>query len=292
MNLSQLKNGETAYVCGVGGSGAFKQHMEEMGFVCGQKVTRIYASPLGTPIVYAMLGQKIALRRNEAVLVPTAATEAAALEEGKRLKTSDTPTCHANEQGHVRAGQCHAGCTGCPCCGPRPSTPSHIGEKYITLAMIGNPNCGKTAFFNASCGGHERTGNYAGVTVSSVEGWTTVGSHLVRVIDLPGTYSLKAFSPEEAYVANELAKGEIDVIINVLDVNNLERNLLLTLQLQRLGIPMVGALNLYDEFEKNGCHLDDHALQERLGMPLIKTTARNGGGVPDVMKKPLVLLKN
>ena len=120
MNLSQLKNGETAYVCGVGGSGAFKQHMEEMGFVCGQKVTRIYASPLGTPIVYAMLGQKIALRRNEAVLVPTAATEAAALEEGKRLKTTDTPTCHANEQGHVRAEQCHAGCTGCPCCGPRP----------------------------------------------------------------------------------------------------------------------------------------------------------------------------
>lgn len=291
MNLSQLKNGETAYVCGVGGSGAFKQHMEEMGFVCGQKVTRIYASPLGTPIVYAMLGQKIALRRNEAVLVPTAATEAAALEEGKRLKTSDTPTCHANEQGHVRAEQCHAGCTGCPCCGPRPSTPSHIGEKYITLAMIGNPNCGKTAFFNASCGGHERTGNYAGVTVSSVEGWTTVGSHLVRVIDLPGTYSLKAFSPEEAYVANELAKGEIDVIINVLDVNNLERNLLLTLQLQRLGIPIVGALNLYDEFEKNGCHLDDRALQERLGMPLIKTTARNGGGVPDVMKKAIGIVE-
>lgn len=171
------------------------------------------------------------------------------------------------------------------------NTLTHRREIYHT-GHDWQPQLRKTAFFNASCGGHERTGNYAGVTVSSVEGWTTVGSHLVRVIDLPGTYSLKAFSPEEAYVANELAKGEIDVIINVLDVNNLERNLLLTLQLQRLGIPMVGALNLYDEFEKNGCHLDDHALQERLGMPLIKTTARNGGGVPDVMKKPLVLLKN
>lgn len=291
MNLSQLKNGETAYVCGVGGSGAFKRHMEEMGFVCGQKVTRVYASPLGTPIVYAMLGQKIALRRTEACLVPIAATEPEALEKGKSMETADASCCHDRNDGHVRAEQCHAGCSGCPCCGPHSSVPSHVGEKYITLAMVGNPNCGKTAFFNAASGGHERTGNYAGVTVSSVEGWTTVGKHLVRVIDLPGTYSLKAFSPEEAYVANELAKGEVDVIINVLDVNNLERNLLLTLQLQRLGIPMVGALNLYDEFEKNGCSLDKDKLQERLGMPLFKTVARNSEGVKDVMQEAIHIVE-
>ena len=146
--------------------------------------------------------------------------------------------------------------------------------------MIGNPNCGKTAFFNASCGGHERTGNYAGVTVSSVEGWTTVGNHLVRVLDLPGTYSLKAFSPEEAYVANELAKGEIDVIINVLDVNNLERNLLLTLQLP-VGVSLwqsarTGLLSALSKGARQHPRFQTDAPDENLGAGAPLATALDG----------------
>lgn len=279
MNLSALRNGETAYVGHVGGSIVFRRRMEEMGFVNGQKVTRVYASPLGTPIVYAMLGQKIALRRTEAALVPVAPTMEEALAQTRPASRPEDEEVRIP----VRAEQCCDGCAGCNCCTPKPTAPSHKGERYYTVALVGNPNCGKTAFFNAACGGHERTGNYAGVTVSSVEGWTTHDGRLLRFIDLPGTYSLKAFSPEEAYVANELAKGEVDVIINVLDVNNLERNLLLNLQLRRLGIPIVGALNLYDEFESSGSRLDTAELERRLGMRLVPTVARNGSGIADVL---------
>lgn len=282
MHLSDIKNGETAYVGHVEGSVVFRRRMEEMGFVSGQKVTRSYASPLGTPIVFAMLGQKVALRRAEAQLVTACLTAEEAVAEGNR--THSAVATDGIAASPIRAEQCQGGCAGCSCCGPKVSKPAPEGENYVTIALVGNPNCGKTAFFNMACGGHERTGNYAGVTVTSVEGWTEFEGRQVRIIDLPGTYSLRAFSPEEAFVANELAKGEVDVIVNVLDVNNLERNLLLNLQLRQLGIPIVGALNLYDEFCHNGSSLNREELEQHLGQPMLPTVARSGKGVKDVLR--------
>lgn len=285
MNLTELQRGASGYISVVGGTTAFRLRLEEMGFIPGQEVTKLYASPLGTPIVFSMLGQKVALRRAEAMQILIESTEEAALKTSAKSfvpvleeKTSD---------GTLRAQSCGPEvCGGCPGCGGgRKNTPAEADE--LTIALVGNPNCGKTAFFNAASGGHERTGNYAGVTVSSVVGRTNFEGRKLRFIDLPGTYSLRAFSPEEAYVANELNKGEVDVIVNVLDVNNLERNLLLTMQLKQYGVPVVGVLNIYDEFEINGSKLDISELERRVGIPFITTVASKGVGVDEALRKAI-----
>lgn len=294
MKLSDLKNGQTAYIAGHEGSGAFSLRLEEMGFVPGQEVTRVYASPLGSPIVFAMLGQKVALRRSEARLIVAAPTAA----EAETLATA-APVSAAPQAPAVAppARQCSGRhCAGCPGCGTRQHRHRHgrhrhnpLLKPHLTVALVGNPNCGKTAFFNAACGGHERTGNYAGVTVTSVEGFVMFEGKLLRVVDLPGSYSLQAFSPEEAYVAGALGRGDIDVIINVLDATNLERNLLLTLGLQETGLPMVGALNMYDELEGSNSRIDLQRLSSRLGMPLVPTVASRGRGVRETLARAVEL---
>ena len=315
MNLSELHNGELGYVERIEGTLAFRTHLEEMGFVVGQKVTRIYNSPIGTPAVYAVMGEKVALRDEEARRV-NIANEPLPAEELTRSshnaeadKNSSETTDSENENHHHISADvschdaqeaegsgthvcpnCHEavleGCGGCPNCSkPNVVKPAAPGD--ITIALVGNPNCGKTAFFNAASGGHERTGNYAGVTVTSVVGEMDLDGHHLRIIDLPGTYSLKAYSPEEAYVAQELSKGNVDVIVNVLNVNNLERNLMLTLQLKEFGLPVVGALNMYDEFRSSGSTLQMEALAERLGMVFIPTVASSGEGVKETIRQAL-----
>lgn len=295
MYLSELENGRTGFIATVDGSPSFRLRLEEMGFVPGQEVTRIYASPLGTPIVYAMLGQKVALRRREAARIGIAPT----MDDALRISRSETPAAggwhydgHPHSAPH-RALSCDTThCKGCSACGHRQTADGGPEDGELTIAIIGNPNCGKTAFFNAASGSHERTGNYAGITVSSVVARIGFEGHSLRVIDLPGTYSLRAFSPEEAYVANELAKGQIDAVINVLDVNNLERNLLLTLQLRDKGIPMLGVLNMYDEFRESGSRLDTEELERRLGMRLIPTIASKGHGVRQAMREAVSLARS
>ena len=290
MYLSELKNGQTAFISTVDGTPSFRLRLEEMGFVPGQEVTRTYASPLGTPIVFAMLGQKVALRRREAARIGIAPTMEEALRESQQTAAPAESGWQYEPASKSRALSCDTThCKGCPACGHDKQQAAPAAPDELTIALVGNPNCGKTAFFNAASGGHERTGNYAGVTVSSVIGRTTFEGRALCVVDLPGTYSLRAFSPEEAYVANELAKGTTDVIINVLDVNNLERNLLLTLQLRAMGIPMVGVLNMYDEFEQSGSTIDCTALEERLGMPLVPTVASKGRGVDEALRRAISL---
>lgn len=291
MKLSDLNNNETAFVSLVGGSRAFHLRLEEMGFVPGQEVTRLYASPLGSPVVFSMLGQKVALRRSEADLITVVATAGDVPADVAGTLSCDV-ACSLSGQPEV-CGQFR--CAGCAGCGNAPKGRRFFrrmhgtGKPDMTVALVGNPNCGKTAFFNAVSGGHERTGNYAGVTVSSVERNVVFEGRQLRVVDLPGTYSLRAFSPEEAYVANELETNDVDVIINVLDVNNLERNLLLTVQLQEKGIPMVGVLNMYDEFRSSGSRLDIEELERRLGMPLVPAVANRKEGVEDALRKAIAL---
>lgn len=307
MKLSDIKRNETVFISSVEGSSSFHLRLEEMGFVPGQEVTRLYASPFGSPIVYSMLGQKVALRRKEARLIEAVPRLSDVPLDAMAPAAGPVPEAAAPAGGDFhRAHTCHsAHCGNCPCCGGTKSNKSRrlfswrqkpepageatearhaTDEKELTIALVGNPNCGKTAFYNEAAGGHERTGNYAGVTVSSVEGHTFFEGQNLRVIDLPGTYSLRAFSPEEAYVANELSKGEVDVVVNVLDVTNLERNLLLTLQLQRMKLPMVGVLNMYDEFRHSNSRLDIAELERRLGMKLIPAVAKNGEGVKEALR--------
>lgn len=285
MKLVDLKEGEKGFISVVGGSAAFRLRLEEMGFIPGQEITMRYASPCSSTIVFSMLGQSVALRSSEAEFISIESSEAEAL---KLAVNTSVPVIEENVNVvPQRAATCDkSACAGCPGCGGGGKiTPAEKDE--ITIILVGNPNCGKTAFFNYASGGHERTGNYAGVTVSSVVGRTQFEGKKLRIIDMPGTYSLRAFSPEEAFVANELGKGEADVIVNVLDVNNLERNLLLTLQLMRFGIPVVGVLNIYDEFESNGSEVNIEQLQERLGIPLIPTVACKGKGVDEVLRRAI-----
>ena len=276
MTLSDLKNKEVAYVESVGVGGALQMRLEEMGLVRGQAVKRLYAAPLGTPIVFKVMGQMVSLRRSEAALVSVSAEPVS----GEDAAAPSAPAAPLPPAAEPHAAAC---AVGCPSCG---GTHQHkdSGEDALTIALVGNPNCGKTAFFNAACGGHERTGNYAGVTVTSVEGHTELDGRKLRIIDLPGTYSLHSFSPDEAYVMHELAKGKVDVVLNVIDVNNLERNLLLTMQLRSMGKPVVCVLNMYDEFSQSGSRLDLPKLRERLGLPCVTTIARTGEGIADALR--------
>lgn len=283
--LSSLKNNATAYIHSVKAGTELRNRLYDLGFLPGEQVERLYASPLGTPIVFRIMGQSVALRRSEAATIEVvsqpfkyvAAADDAANPLERVPATSNTKT--------RQAPQCSGSCsscshTGCPYCGRRKE--KHVkGELKFMLA--GNPNCGKTAFFNTACGGHEHTGNYAGVTVTSTVGHTTIEGTPVQIVDLPGTYSLHSFSPDEAFVMHQLAKRDSDVIVNIIDVCHLERNLLLTLQLLRMGRPVVCVLNMYDELQKSGKNIDVQLLANRLGVPCITTVARSGEGVSDAL---------
>lgn len=296
--LYTLPVGGTTIISRLHGSGSFKARLGELGFVPGQCVTKVYTAPIGDPIVFEVLGSQVSLRAAEAKEIegegptpeePTSGKNTHTLSQGAGRATS--PGGRDEAEGKKPAYISHHHCTGvgcnasCPYCHHEgkqaPDDPAREGE--LTIALVGNPNCGKTSLFNAASGGHERTGNYSGVTVRSVVGHMEFEGRQLRIIDLPGTYSLRAYSPEEAYVAYTLEQEGIDAIINVLDSGNLERNLLLTMQLRRRGLPVVCALNMYDELEESGSTLDIQALCTRMGIPLIPTVGRSGKGIPELL---------
>lgn len=300
-----LPIGEVVTITRLRGSGSFKARLGELGFVPGQQVTKLYTASAGDPIVFEVLGAQVALRAAEAKEIEGVLASSKAVEEGthaphdplhsshhsrgvEEASTSDATGSSVHSFAYISHHHCSGvGCNAaCPYCHHEgtqsPDVPAREGE--LTIALVGNPNCGKTSLFNAASGGHERTGNYSGVTVRSVVGHMTFEGRQLRIIDLPGTYSLRAYSPEEAYVAYTLEQKGIDAIINVLDSGNLERNLLLTMQLRRRGLPVVCALNMYDEFTESGSLLDIDALCRRMGMPMIPTVGRIGEGISDLLQ--------
>lgn len=308
MNLTELKPGQSVTITSVSGHHHIHERLSEMGFVPGREVTLLYKSPVGTPLVFSVMGTQVALRREEAAILHTDTPRQSDLHvlsktdllrsvraSAARIRRlgqdhDKAPLTHANIK--YTCPSCSGKCPSCFCTAPNCDTNSKNTNctykdsskaKKLTIALIGNPNCGKTSLFNAISGGHEHVGNYSGVTVTSVIGETMYRGVRLSIIDLPGTYSLHAFSPEEEYVASELARGHIDVVINVIDVNNLERNLLLTLQTKMMDTPMVGALNLFDEFRTSGSSLDIDTLSQRLGMHMIPTVARTGEGIDTLL---------
>ena len=144
---------------------------------------------------------------------------------------------------------------------------------------MGNPNCGKTSLFNIASGAHEHVGNYSGVTVDAKEGYFKHGCYDITLVDLPGTYSLSAYSPEERYVRKNLIEEMPDVVVNVVDASNIERNLYLTTQLIDMNLRTVVALNMYDELRSKGDTLDIQQLGWLLGVPVCPTVSRDGEGV-------------
>lgn len=249
MKLSEIKTGESAIITKVHGTGKFRRRIIEMGFVRGQKVEVLIGAPLKDPIKYKVMDYEVSLRRNEAEFIEVVSIT----EKDSAIKSDNFGTIEYD--------------------------PIDIAKKKgntINIALVGNPNSGKTSLFNIASGKHEHVGNYTGVTVDAKEGNIDYKGYHLNIFDLPGTYSLTAYSPEEVYVRKHIMEEDPDIIINVVSASNLERNLYLTTQLIDMDIPMVIALNMYDELEKSGASLDHKELSNMLGISIIPTQAKDG----------------
>ena len=259
MNLSELNNGNEGVIVKVKGHGAFRKRITEMGFIKGKKVTVVKNAPLKDPIEYQILDYKVSLRRSEARLI-----EVVTIEEAKSFEENVF-------QGTITEDILK-----------QSATKKH---KVINIALVGNPNCGKTTLFNYASGAKEHVGNYSGVTVDSKAATFSHKGYLFNIIDLPGTYSISAYSPEETFVREHLTNNSPDIVVNVLDSSNLERNLYLTTQLVDLDIKVVVALNMFDELQKRGDKLKHDQLGGMLGIPFIPTVSSKGIGVTDLFDK-------
>ena len=273
MKLSELKTGERAVVVKVYGHGSFRKRIIEMGFVKGNKVKVILNAPLRDPIEYEIISYKISLRREEASKI-----EVISESEAKQVLSSreSLPALESDEAYIDRAMDSMA----------------EQRRKLIKVALVGNPNCGKTSLFNIASGSHEHVGNYSGVTVDAKEGRFEHGGYTFLLVDLPGTYSLSAYSPEELYVRRNLIEEMPDVVVNVVDASNLQRNLYLTTQLIDMNLRVVMALNMYDELQAKGDKLDIRQLGYLLGMPVIPTVSRTGEGIENLFDTVVQIYEN
>ena len=276
MKLSELGTGERGVIVKVSGHGSFRKRIVEMGFVRGNKVKVILNAPLRDPIEYEIIGYKISLRREEASKI-----EVISEAEAKKLLTENEarPALEADETEDAYIER-------------EMSTLADERRKEIRVALVGNPNCGKTSLFNMASGSHEHVGNYSGVTVDAKEGNFEYGGYHFKIVDLPGTYSLSAYSPEELYVRRNLIEEIPDVVINVVDASNLQRNLYLTTQLIDMNLKVVMALNMYDELEDRGDKLDITQLGYLLGMPIVPTVSRVGEGLEALFDKVIQIDEN
>ena len=258
MRLSELKTGEKGVIVKVLGHGGFRKRIVEMGFIKGKTVEVLLNAPLRDPVKYKIMGYEISLRHQEADMV-----EVISEEEAKQMQNpyhgslTEDIALTDDKLAEIAKGK----------------------RRTINVALVGNPNCGKTSLFNIASGAHEHVGNYSGVTVDAKEGFFDFQGYHFRIVDLPGTYSLSAYSPEEIYVRKHIIEETPDVIINVVDASNLERNLYLTTQLIDMNVMMVMALNMYDELEASGNRLDYETLSELIGVPIVPTIGRRGTGI-------------
>ena len=261
MKLSELPTGESGVIVKVKGHGAFRKRILEMGFVKGKKVTVIKNAPLKDPVEYQILDSKVSLRKAEAAHVQVITKDEIVETEVAPTKSSLT---FSDDQLKISAFE---------------------KRKTINVALVGNPNCGKTTIFNCASKAREHTGNYSGVTVDTKTAQLNLNGYTIHISDLPGTYSVSAYSPEELFVRHHIFKEIPDVVVNVIDVSNLERNLYLTTQLIDMDIKVVGALNMYDELQERGDRLDYEKLGKMLGIPFVPTVGSKGKGVTELFKK-------
>ena len=268
MNLLDLKAGQTAIIYKINGSGAFRKRLIEMGFNRGREVKLVKAAPLQDPVQFEIMGYQVSLRRVEALNVEI-------LELGDEILKSQlkvdfngfakTETVNQNKENE---------------------------NKVINVVLVGNPNSGKTSIFNYITGSRENVGNYPGVTVDAKKTQFKYAGYTIRLIDLPGTYSISAYTPEEIFVREFLQSEKTDIVINVLDASNLERNLYLTTQLLDLDLKMVISLNMFDELEKSGDEFKYDYLAELVGVPFVPTIGKKGEGMKDLLDKVLQVYEN
>ncbi|MBP3510720.1 MAG: ferrous iron transport protein B [Prevotella sp.] len=268
MKLSELKTGQKGVIVKVLGHGGFRKRIVEMGFIKGKIVEVLLNAPLQDPVKYKIMGYEVSLRHDEARMIEII-SEAEALANGTRQEDRDGRPVMIEDD----------------CTDEQPHRDKLLRDaamrkrRTINVALVGNPNCGKTSLFNFASGAHERVGNYSGVTVDAKEGHAHFEGYEFNLVDLPGTYSLSAYSPEELYVRKQIIEQTPDVVINVIDASNIERNLYLTTQLVDMHLRMVCALNMFDEFEERGDKLNHNTLGRLFGVPMIPTVFKTGRGV-------------
>ncbi len=260
MTLNDLKQGESGIITKVKGRGAFRNRITEMGFVKGRKVEVVKSAPLKDPVEYKIMGYAISLRRSEASLIEVIteqeATSFHSLHSYQGVTNEDVLKTSAREK-----------------------------SKIIDIALVGNPNSGKTSLFNFASGSKEHVGNYSGVTIDAKLAKFQLDDYTFNLTDLPGTYSISAYTPEELYVRKFIFDESPDVVINVIDASNLERNLFLTTQLIDMDIKVVIALNMFDELEKTGNQFDFTHLGNMIGIPMIPTVGSKGKGIKELFRK-------
>jgi ferrous iron transport protein B len=260
MFLSDLKTGEIGVIVKVNGNGAFRKRILEMGFIKGKAIKVILNAPLKDPIKYKIMDYEVSLRRSEAQLIEVSYLKHTA---EKKNQPEEDYFFETNYE--------------CETCILKKAPNSN---KQITVALVGNPNAGKTSLFNVASGAHEHVGNYGGVTVDLKEGYFKHNGYKIKIVDLPGTYSISAYTPEELYVRKFLVEEKPDIVINVLAASNLERNLYLTTELIDMEAPLVLDLNMYDELQESGSEFDHDKLAKLLGMPIVPTVCKSGDGIP------------
>lgn len=279
MKLSSLQTGEVGIIVKVSGHGGFRKRIIEMGFIEGKQVEVLLNAPLRDPVKYKIMGYEVSLRHSEADQI-----EVVRLDEVQKGDSQDKKqNLNKATMADPHDKEDHA---------LMPSEPSGEAKrraKTINVALVGNPNCGKTSLFNFASGAHERVGNYSGVTVDAKVGRAEYEGYEFHLVDLPGTYSLSAYSPEELYVRKQLVEETPDIVINVIDASNLERNLYLTTQLIDMHVRMVCALNMYDETEERGDHIDYEKLSELFGTPMVPTVFTSGRGVKELFHQVIAV---
>ncbi len=305
MRLSELQTGQTAYIKRVYGNGAFRKRILEMGFVRGEEVKSILNAPLKDPIKYEIMEYEVSLRRSEAVMIEITMIKVEATQNGysendyfgkghhrmRKFQAYDDSSEEQLTNIHTRYGInyrnhnkelnkiLNSGSK------YRNDCPKRNKEKTIKVALMGNPNSGKTSIFNLASGAHEHVGNYSGVTIDSKEGYLKHNGYNFTLVDLPGTYSLSSYSPEELYARNFILNDKPDVIVNVVSASALERNLYLTTELLDLEVPMVIALNMYDELEESGRKFDYNTFSQLINIPIVPTVGKRGQGIPQLLEE-------
>lgn len=260
MRLSEALTGQTVIITKVIGHGSFRKRLNEMGFIKGKPVFVVKNAPLKDPVEYRVLGYNVSLRRSEASMIGVVTEE-----EAKTFETLPPLRVETDRESvHQKI--------------------KNTGN-VITIALVGNPNCGKTSLFNLASGSKEHVGNYSGVTVDAKKASFRYKGYVINLIDLPGTYSITAYTPEEKYVRKFILEEAPDIIINVVDSSNLERNFYLTTQLIDMNKNVILALNMYDELEKSGAQLKKDFLSKMLGIPMVPTVSIHGRGLHDLFDR-------
>ncbi len=259
MKLSEVKNSETVVITKVLGHGSFRKRISEMGFVKGKEVKVIKSAPFNGPFEFKIINYNVSLRKSEAELIEVIPLHEFVKSENENYQGVIDRDINLVDQSER--------------------------TKTINIALVGNPNSGKTTLFNFISGSKEKVGNYSGVTVDIKKATFKTEGYTFNFYDLPGTYSLTAYSKEEIFVREFIYEQTPDIVINVLDATNLERNLFLTTQLIDMDVRIVAALNMYDELEKKNLFFDKDELSKLLGIPFVPTISSKGIGLDNLIEK-------